>query len=250
MAGRKIVTLDIREVVRRLRAGQGERSVSRDLGVARKTVARYRVIAAAEGLLEGPLPSAEDLDRLLAGRVTQEDKPRQVFKAERLRTVIEELRKKKVEMAALFQRLHTEHSYEGSYSSLRRFVVHLEGKLPEGFVRIEVEAGSEAQVDFGYSGEMMDPRTGEVRRSWVFVMTLSHSRHQYAVLVFDQKIDTWLRCHREAFEYFGGVPVRIVLDNLKAAIVNAVLYDPVAQRNYRECAEHYGFLISTLYCAE
>jgi hypothetical protein len=111
-------------------------------------------------------------------------------------------------------------------------------------VRIEVDPGAEAQVDFGSAGEMVDPETGEVRRAWVFVMTLSHSRHQYATLVFDQKIATWLRCHRQAFEYFGGVPRKIVVDNLKAAIVKAVIHDPVAQRSYRECAEHYGFLIS------
>ena len=75
-------------------------------------------------------------------------------------------------------------------------------------------------------------------------MTLSFSRHSYVEFVFDQEVDTWLRCHRRAFEWFGGIPRRIVLDNLKAAIVHAALYDPVVQRAYRECAEHYGFLIS------
>jgi transposase len=147
-------------------------------------------------------------------------------------------------MAAIHQRLRTEHGYPGSYSTLRRFVVRIEAKDPEGFIRLEVGPGEEAQVDFGSAGEMVDPRTGEVRRTWAFVMTLSHSRHQYAVFVFDQKIETWLRCHREAFEFFGGVPAKIILDNLKAAIVQAVLHDPVVQRSYRECAEHYGFLIS------
>ena len=45
-------------------------------------------------------------------------------------------------------------------------------------------------------------------------MTLSHSRHQYATFVFDQSVATWLRCHREAFEFFGGVPKRIVYENV------------------------------------
>src|SRR5438874_789832 len=74
--------------------------------------------------------------------------------------------------------------------------------------------------------------------------TLPVSRHSYVEFVFDQEVDTWLRCHRRAFEWFGGVVRRVVLDNLKAAIVHAALYDPVVQRAYRECAEHYGFLIS------
>jgi hypothetical protein len=74
-------------------------------------------------------------------------------------------------------------------------------------------------------------------------MVLSFSRHLYAEVVFDQKVETWLLCHRHAFEAFGGVPGRIVPDNLKAAIVAARFSDPVVQRAYRECAEHYGFLI-------
>jgi len=75
-------------------------------------------------------------------------------------------------------------------------------------------------------------------------MTLSWSRHQYVEFVFDQEVATWLRCHRHAFEYFGGVPGRMVVDNLKAAIVRVAFHDPVVQRAYRECAEHYGFLIA------
>lgn len=147
-------------------------------------------------------------------------------------------------MMAIYQRIKEDHGYPGSYSSLRRYVVSLEGRTPTAFVRIEVGPGEEAQVDFGSAGKMVDPKTGEIRKAWVFVMTLSHSRHQYATFVFDQKISTWLRCHEQAFEYFGGVPKKLVIDNLKAAIVKAVLHDQQAQRSYRELAEHYGFLIS------
>jgi hypothetical protein len=67
----------------------------------------------------------------------------------------------------------------------------------------------------------------------------------YAEFVFDQTIPTWLLCHQRAFEFFGGVPKRIVLDNLKAAIIRAYTQDHDAEvtRAYGECAEHYGFLI-------
>jgi transposase len=85
---------------------------------------------------------------------------------------------------------------------------------------------------------MYDPRSGTRRKTWAFVMTLSFSRHSYVEFVVDQEVATWLRCHRHAFEWFGGIPRRVVVDNLKAAIVRAVLYDPVVQRAYRECAEH------------
>ena len=75
-------------------------------------------------------------------------------------------------------------------------------------------------------------------------MTLSWSRHQYVEFVFDQKVDTWLGLHVRAFAFFGGVPHRVICDNLKAAIVQAAFDDPVANRAYAECAEHYGFRIA------
>jgi transposase len=76
------------------------------------------------------------------------------------------------------------------------------------------------QIDFGYAGRMLD-EAGELRKTWAFVATLSWSRHQYVEFVFDQKIEAWLRCHRNAFEYFGGVPERVRIDNLKTGIANA-----------------------------
>ena len=75
-------------------------------------------------------------------------------------------------------------------------------------------------------------------------MTLSWSRHQYVEFVTNQKLETWLRCHRRAFQFFGGIPRRLVVDNLKAAITKACFEEPQAQLAYRECAEHYGFLIA------
>src|SRR5438034_1719278 len=75
-------------------------------------------------------------------------------------------------------------------------------------------------------------------------MTLSFSRPQEAELVFEEAIERWVRLHRAAFAYFGGGRRRVALDNLRAAIVHAALYDPEVQRSYRECAEHYGFLIA------
>jgi transposase len=146
-------------------------------------------------------------------------------------------------MAAIHARLQ-ERGYRGSYKAVWRFVRRLEPSEPEATVRVERTPGEEAQVDFGYAGAMLDPATGNLRRSWAFVMTLAWSRHQYVEFVFDQRVDTWLLCHRHAFEFFGGVPQRIVIDNLKAAILRASQDDPQVQQAYRECAEHYGFLIA------
>lgn len=238
------MVLDVREILRRIRSGEKDRAIARDLTVARKTVARYRCLAQKQGWLRGALPSADDLARQLA-ELAAPPPPRMDFKAQAHQEVIERMREDGVEIRTIHQRLCAEHGFGGSYSAVHRYVRHLEGaKEPEAFVRIETDPGDEAQVDFGYAGLMIDPQTGTRRKAWSFVMTLSHSRHQYSTLVFDQRIPTWLRCHREAFEWFGGVPRRIVIDNLKSAITKACLNDPVVQRSYREFAEHYGFLIA------
>jgi hypothetical protein len=69
-------------------------------------------------------------------------------------------------------------------------------------------------------------------------------RHQYAELVRDQTIETWLGCHRRAFEHFGGVPAKVIIDNPKCAITRACYHDPQVQRGYADYALGYGFLIS------
>jgi hypothetical protein len=111
-------------------------------------------------------------------------------------------------------------------------------------VRVECAPGEEGQVDFGDVGKMLDPATGALRKCHAFVMTLSWSRHLYVELVWDQQVATWLTCHRHAFEYFGGVPRRVVIDNLKAGISKVCWDDPEVQHAYAECAEHYGFRIA------
>ncbi|MGH7725310.1 MAG: IS21 family transposase [Candidatus Eiseniibacteriota bacterium] len=244
MGGWRTSVLDIREMVRRFRLGDTDRRVARDLGVARNTASKYRAWARTEGFLDAAdLPEPGVLEsRLIPPEVAECSGP--ASKAEAYRELIKEKRDDGVEIRAILGLLH-ERGYDGSYSALVKYVRRMEGDRPrEAFLRIETKPGDEAQVDFGYVGRIVDPRTGERRKAWAFVMTLSFSRHQYAEVVFDQSVPTWIALHVHAFEWFQAVPSRIVLDNLKAGIVKAALYDPEAQRAYRDLAEHYGFLIA------
>jgi transposase len=217
--------------------------VARATGVDRKTVARYRSWAAEQGLLSGSLPPLRELQRLLDETMSGPPPPQNESSVEPYRDMVRKLRRENTEVAAICQRLK-ERGYTGSYSAVYRFVRQLEPLGPEVTVRVETKPGEEGQVDFGYAGLMVDPETGQLRKTWVFVMTLSWSRHQYVEFVFDQTVATWLRLHRNAFAFFAGVPQRVVMDNLKAAIVRACWHEPEAQHAYRECAEHYGFLIA------
>ena len=242
MAGRRSPVIDVREILRRLQLGEPDRRIARDLGMSRNTVARYRDWAAPHQLLERPLPEPATLAALLAPTARARP-PHEQSLVEPFRDRVVVLQQDGVEGQAIYQLLVEQHQFGGSYSSVKRFLRQL-ASTTQGTVRIEVEPGDEAQVDFGTAGQVLDPDLGRIRRAWVFVMVLSHSRHQYAELVFDQTVATWLRLHRAAFEFFGGVPRRVVLDNLRAAIVHAALYEPEVQRSYREFAEHYDFLIA------
>jgi transposase len=235
--------MDIRELILQLRRYSSDRAVARTSGMHRRTVKRYRQWAAEQGLLAGALPGVEGLEALVQATLPEKPPPQNVSSLVTYRELISQWRKEKVEMTAILQRLR-ERGYAGSYSSVRRFVKGLRTSQPEVFVRIECKPGEEGQADFGYAGWLLDPTSGQLRRAWAFVMTLSWSRHQYVEFVFDQKLTTWLLLHRHAFEFFGGVPERVVIDNLKAAILQACFDDPLVQQAYRECAEHYGFLIA------
>ena len=234
---------DIRELLRHIRQGESDRAIRDALGLSRNTVAKYRAWAEEQSLLTGPLPSLAEIEARLKAAQSPSSK-QTTSKVEGHRVIVEDLRRRGLECQAIYQRLCEDHRYAGSYSAVWRFIAKLEGQTPEVTVRVEVAPGEEAQVDFGYAGRMYDPQQQKVRKAWAFVMTLSHSRHQYVDFVFDQTVSTWTGLHRQAFEFFGGLPKKLKIDNLKAAIVKACFEDPQVQRAYRECAEHYGFLIS------
>ena len=152
-----------------------------------------------------------------------------------------------VPVSVIHQRLSDEAGLETSVASLRRYVrAHLSEKARREDVvvwRPEVAAGDEAQVDYGYMGIWLDPVSGRRRRVWAFSMVLSHSRYLFVrpVLTMDQQ--AWVECHVAAFEFFAGVPRRLVPDNLRTGVQKADLYDPKLNRAYSELADHYGFLI-------
>ena len=235
----------LRELIRRIRLGQSDRTIARDLNISRVTARKYRELAKTAGFLDPDqvLPSAEAIAQALGPELKPPHNPSSV---EPYRQIVTDLLEQGVEMMTIFDRLRENHAYTGSYSSIRRFVHHLPPAATDksAIVRVHTAPGQEAQVDFGSAGTLLDPACGKPHQAYVFVMTLSFSRHQYAEIVFDQKIPTWLALHRRAFESFGGVPARIVLDNLKAAVLQASLHDPVLGEAYRRFAQHYGFVVS------
>lgn len=234
---------NIREIIHRLQQGQSERQIANDLRVSRHTVHKYREMAQKEDYLgdQKVLPRPQEIMASLGPR---KGPPRTESTVVPYREVVQGFLAEGMEKVAMLARLRDDYGYKGSYSSLWRFVRQLQPKQVEAYVRVHSGPGEEAQVDFGSIGPLYDPHADRFKLAYVFVMTLCFSRHQYAEIVFDQKVSTWIVCHRHAFESFGGVPGRVVLDNLKAAVLTASLHDPVIGETYRRMAQHYGFVIS------
>lgn len=244
MAGRSKDVTDVREIVRRLRMKQSTREIRDDLAVSWGTVKKYRRLAIRHGWLtaEAMPTEAEVAAAMTAAPGPIVTGPGSCVEAHQDKVL--ELLAKQASGVVIHRILRQQHGFSGSYSAVRRFIARHSAAAPRGFVRVEVAAGAEAQVDFGFAGRFIDPKSGRLRKAWVFVMTLSYSRHQYGEIVFDQTVETFQELHVRAFEFFGGVPRKIVIDNLKAGITRACFYDPQAQMAYRALAEHYGFLIA------
>jgi len=103
---------------------------------------------------------------------------------------------------SIYQDLYLEEEYRGSYDSIKRFIRNLRKHHRKLYARMETAPGEEAQVDFGQGAPNL--KNGKYRRPELFVMTLSHSRKSFEKVVWSQDVETFIRCHEEAFAFFGG----------------------------------------------
>lgn len=248
----------LRELVRLHRKGSSAREVVRLLRMGPGTERQYRLALARAGLLEGApdeLPELEVLKAAVLAELPPKPAPQHASSVEEWRPEIEALLDKGLEARATHDRLRSETKdsdkpFLGSYSAVKRIyrqIKRARGVRPEDVaIPVDTAPGKVAQVDFGYAGLFYDPALGVMRKTWVFVMVLCHSRQMYVQLVFDQKVETWLRLHEEAFRELGGVVEVVVPDNLKSAVIRAAFgIDDRKElnRSYRELAEYYDFKI-------
>jgi transposase len=253
MARRTFDVIDVAEILVHWHAGRSLNEMAQSLGVDRKTLRKYIAPAGAAGISPGgPARSEQEWHELVREWFPElaDTRLRQVTWpaiAAHHDYIVEQV-KAGVRMSTIHQRLADEHGLAASVASFRRYVA---ANVPEEIRRSQVtvwnphpaEAGECAQIDYGQLGRWLDPATGKVRVVWAFVMVLPCSRHMFVrpVVKMDQR--AWTGCHVAAFEFFGGVPARLVPDNLKTGVDKPDLYDPELNRSYAELAAHYGCLI-------
>ncbi len=240
MANRSFEMYQYRQVLLRMRQGDSDRAIARAGLMGRTKAKDVRKIAEKQGWLSAEDPP-DDEELAVFFHRPKSTTQASISPLAQHRGLVETWVNSGLQATTIYGLLKRKHKYTGSYSSVRRFVRRVVPKVPEATMPMHFSPGEAAQVDFGTGPMLQDPVSGEETKTWIFVMTLCWSRHQYAEIVWDQKVPTWLGCHQRAFRFFGGLPERIVLDNAKCAIVRACAKEPEVQRAYYELAEAYGF---------
>ena len=248
MSFRELGMSEIREVLRRWQAGQSARAIAREGVVDRKTATRYIEAAKAEQIA----PTSELTDELVGavGRRIQTRLPvppseqRKLLEAHR-----ERIREQLFGVAPLrLVRVHELLERDGitvAYTTLRRFA-HEELGWRERKTTVRVDdppPGEEAQIDFGEMGLVVVDAEGTKRKLWVLVVTLSMSRYMFVWPTLTQSLAALCDGLEAAWKFFGGVPKRVVPDNMTTAVARASATDPRFNPSFLEYAQSRGFFI-------
>ena len=106
-----------------------------------------------------------------------------------------------------FKRSMLEQGFEGTYSIVKGYVrgkkIDLEGKAT---VRFETMPGQQGQMDWGFFEDHLILENGKFKKLYCFLLVLGYSRMRYIEFVTDMSTNSLIRCHANAFRYFGGYP--------------------------------------------
>ncbi len=155
--------------------------------------------------------------------------------------IVQMLEKYPYSAAQVLQRLR-ELGFDGGYSIVKAYVRTVRPRRQPAFLKLAFAPGECAQVDWGSFGSVPVGQT--TRRLSFFVMVLCYSRMMYVEFTVSQTMEHFLACHQHAFEFLGGTPTNVMVDNLKSAVLKRALGQaPVFNPKYAAFAEHYGFRI-------
>ncbi len=247
---RRLSMIKISEILRlRFELQLSYRKIGRSQNVSLSTVMDYLYRAEAVGIV-WPLPremSEEELHNKLfsAGKEIKTPKPLPDWEI-----VCRELRKKGMTLKLLWREYRDVHENGLSYSQFcDRYSTYIKKMNP--VMRQVHKAGEKTFVDYaGLTVPWIDPITGSIHESQIFVGALGASQYIFAEATESQQLSNWIQSHVRMWEFFGGVSEVVVPDNLKSGVTQAHRYDPDINANYQLFSEHYGFAIVPARAAE
>jgi transposase len=233
----------IKDVLRlRFELNLKQRQIARSCSIAVSTVNEFLKRAKGAGLA-WPLPEGWDDARL---ETTLYPHPQQGSRPQRsepdFAAMHDQLRRHRHVTLQLLWEEYRESNPEGyRYSRFCELYQRWRRKL-DVVMRQQHKAGEKAFIDWaGATIPIHDRGTGAVWQAPLFVAALGASSYTWAEATRDQQMESWLRAHMHAFEFWGGVPALAVPDNTRTGVSKACRYDPDLNPTYQNFAMHYGF---------
>ena len=136
-----------------------------------------------------------------------------------------------------------ENGFDGGYTIVKDYVRKVRPPKTRAFLTLSFAPGECAQVDWASYGSVNVGST--CRRLSFFVMVLCYSRMMYVEFTVSQTMEHFLACHQNAFNFFGAVPKKIMVDNLKSAVLSRIVGQAaVFNPKYLDFADRAGFTIA------
>ncbi len=143
----------------------------------------------------------------------------------------------------IFEKLQ-EQGFSGKYTIVKEYVRTIKADLNEkATVRFETMPGLQGQVDWAFFEDHRILVDGEIKKLYCFLMVLGYSRARYIEFVTDMSTNTLIRCHINAFRYFGGYPEELLYDNMKQVVIKRLIKQSDSEMNkqFEDFAGFYGF---------
>ena len=248
MAGKTTSMSQIKQILLLLKAGKGVKTISSITGIARYTVKSYRdkvklLSTDIDGLLKLEDPILES--RFHAGNPAYSDNRFEVLKT-LIDGYVNELENPKNHLTRYLLWKEYRSSYPAGYG-YSQFCYHLSqhqaARHPSMVLRSE--PADKLLIDFaGDTLAYVDLTTGELINCQVFVACLKHTDYSFAKAVHTQSVDDFVFALQCCLSHIGGVPVQVIPDNFKAAVVRANRYEPTINQVLQDLGNHYGFAIT------
>jgi transposase len=247
MSYRKVRQMELTEFIRRIKDGQSISRIAADTGNDRKTIRKY-ITKIKQEYSDLNLVTDQNL-WMISNQTKKTSQKQDIFEPylNEIETFLKD-EKNPLKIKSVYEIIIKKHEITeaGSLSSFKRFIKSKDIKRNQKVTcHIERIPGAEIQVDYARVGKLKDTITGKWKTVYVLIGTLACSRHKYCEFVYKQDQKSFVESHVKMFKYFGGVPKIITLDNLKAGVIKADLYDPILNKTYFQMAEHYNCFLNT-----